>query len=102
MSVTTRLLLFGAALIALFAGAAGIGRAVGPVESTPSADHGDMAEDADDEAAGMDVGDVDATALPKGLMVTQNGYTFRLASPQPQPAMPYPWRSRSKVPTATR
>ena len=46
MSVTTRLLLFGAALIALFVGAAGIGRAVGPVESTPSADHGDMAEDA--------------------------------------------------------
>ena len=48
MSVTTRLLLFGAALVALFVGAAGIGRAVGPVESTPAADHGDMAEDADD------------------------------------------------------
>ncbi|HEY5783758.1 MAG TPA: hypothetical protein VIT65_03180 [Microlunatus sp.] len=79
MSVPTRLLLFGAALIALFVGAAGIGRAVGPVESTPSADHSDMAEDADD--AGMDVGDADATALPKGLMVTQKGYTFRLAEP---------------------
>ena len=48
MSVTAKLLLFGAALLALFAGAAGIGRAVGPVESTPSADHGDMGEDADD------------------------------------------------------
>ena len=27
------------------------------------------------------MGDADATALPKGLMVTQNGYTFRLAEP---------------------
>jgi hypothetical protein len=79
MSVTTRLLLFGVALIALFAGAAGIGRAVGPVEPTTSADHGDMSEEADHEAAGMD--DADATALPKGLMVTQNGYTFRLETP---------------------
>ena len=82
MTVTTRLLLFGVALIALFAGAAGIGRAVGPVESSPTADHGDMDGDADDlEHAGMEKGGTDATALPKGLMVTQNGYTFRLAEP---------------------
>ena len=66
MSVTARLLLFGAALVALFVGAAGIGRAVGPVESTPAADHGDMAEDADDaEHAGTDVGEAAATACPR-------------------------------------
>jgi hypothetical protein len=84
MSVTTRLLLFGAALIALFVGAAGIGRAVGPVEPAASEDHTEMGEDAEEgEHAGMDMGEAGgvATALPKGLMVTQNGYTFRLAEP---------------------
>jgi hypothetical protein len=79
MNVTTKLLVFGVALVALFAGAVGIGRAVGPVETTASDEHGDMGEDADHEAAGMDMGDAEATAFPKGLLVSQNGYTFRLA-----------------------
>ena len=78
MSVTTKLVGFGVALIALFAGAVGIGLAFGPVEPPASADHSDMVDDTHGEAAGMEMGDADAAALPKGLMVTQNGYSFRL------------------------
>jgi hypothetical protein len=75
MSVPTKLLSFGVALLALFAGAVGVGRAVGPVEPPPSTDHGDMGEHADGKS---DMGEADAAAFPKGLMVTQDGYTFRL------------------------
>jgi hypothetical protein len=78
MNVATKLLLFGAALIALFAGAVGIGRAVGPVDAAPAADHGDMGSDSEAEMPGMDMGDPDATAFPKGLLVSQDGYSFRL------------------------
>ena len=80
MSVTTKLLLFGVALIALFAGAVGIGQAVGPVDPAPAVDHGDMGED-DAEVTAAETGDAGATTLPKGLMVAQNGYAFRLAEP---------------------
>jgi len=76
MNVTTKLAGFLVALIAIFAVAAGVGRAIGPIESTPVADHGDMSGETDD---GMDMGDSGATSFPKGLMVSQNGYTFRLA-----------------------
>jgi hypothetical protein len=78
MNVTSKLLVFGVGLLVLFGGAVGIGRVVGPVEAATTADHGEMDEDAEHDAAGMDMGDAGATALPKGLMVTQNGYTFRL------------------------
>jgi hypothetical protein len=76
MSVTTKLLGFLVALLAVFGAAVGIGRAVGPVETATSADHSDMADEADGEMAGMDMNE--ATAFPKGLMVSQNGYSFRL------------------------
>jgi hypothetical protein len=72
MSVTTKLAGFLVALLAVFGGAIGIGRAVGPVDAPPAADHG-----------GMDMGGTDmgaAASFPKGLMVSQNGYTFRLAT----------------------
>jgi hypothetical protein len=87
MNVTSKLLVFGVGLLALFGGAVGIGRLAGPVDAVTAADHGDMGGDldgdndgdADHDAAGMETGGAGATALPKGLMVTQNGYTFRLA-----------------------
>jgi len=77
MTTTTKLLGFLVALIAVFGGAVGIGRAVGPVDSAPAADHGDMDGMTDDGMDGMDMSE--AGAMPKGLMVSQDGYTFRLA-----------------------
>lgn len=71
MSVTVKLVGFLVALAVIFGGAVGIGRAVGPINSSPAADHGDM--------AGMDGMDMsEPGAFPKGLMVSQDGYSFRL------------------------
>jgi hypothetical protein len=72
MSVTTKLVGFLVALLAVFGGAVGAGKLVGPVGPPPAAgDHAGM--------AGMEGADADAAAIPKGLMVSQDGYTFRLA-----------------------
>ncbi len=90
MNVTTKLLVFGAALLALFAGAVGIGRAVGPVDPAPVADHGDMGSDSEGEMPGMDMGDADVTAFPKGLLVPQDGYTFRLREASVAPGTDVP------------
>ena len=78
MSVTTKLLVFGVALVALFAGAIGVGRAVGPVETTASDDSG-AGHEVDHGAAESDGGEVGAVTFPKGLLVSQDGYSFRLA-----------------------
>lgn len=73
MNVTTKLLGFLAVLVAVFAGALGLGTAVGPVGPAPSDDpHAAMAMG--DEPAG----EATAASVPKGLMVSQGGYTFRL------------------------
>jgi hypothetical protein len=71
MSVTVKLVGFLVALAVVFGGAVGVGRAVGPVDSSPEADHADM-----EGMEGMDMSG--AASLPKGLMVSQNGYSFRL------------------------
>jgi len=71
MSVTVKLVGFLVALAVIFGGAVGIGRAVGPINSSPAADHGDM-----EGMDGMDMSE--PGAIPKGLMVSQNGYSFRL------------------------
>ena len=76
MSVTAKLLGFGVALLVVFGAALGVGRVVGPVDSATTADHGDMGE-VDDDMAGMD--GAHAASLPNGLMVSQDGYAFRLA-----------------------
>jgi hypothetical protein len=77
MSVTVKLVGFLVALAVIFGGAVGIGRAVGPINSSPAADHGDM--EGMDETGGMDGMDMsEPGAIPKGLMVSQNGYSFRL------------------------
>jgi hypothetical protein len=71
MSVTVKLVGFLVALVVIFGGAVGIGRAVGPINSSPAADHGEM-----EGMDGMDMSE--SGAIPKGLMVSQNGYSFRL------------------------
>jgi hypothetical protein len=75
MSVPVKLLGFLVALAVVFGGAAGVGRAVGPVDS-PAADHGDMGGEAEHDMA--DMPESDAAGIPKGLMVSQDGYSFRL------------------------
>ena len=76
MSVSVKLAGFLVALAVVFGGAVGIGRAVGPVDVSPAADHGDM--EGAEGMEGMDMGESGATSIPKGLMVSQNGYSFRL------------------------
>jgi len=74
MSVPTKLVGFLAALVAVFVGAVAIGRAVGPVEQdapSTAAQHTGM--------PGMQTSDSAVASVPKGLMVSQDGYTFRLA-----------------------
>lgn len=70
MSATVKLIGFLVALGAIFGGAVGIGRAVGPINSSPAADHGGMGE--------MEMDESGATNIPKGLMVSQDGYSLRL------------------------
>jgi hypothetical protein len=82
MSATTKLVGFLVALFAVFGGAVGIGRLVGPVVPATAATHG-----------AMDVGQGDeggSAKLPKGLMVSQNGYTFRLAKTTALPGTDVP------------
>lgn len=77
MSVTVKLVGFLVALAVIFGGAVGIGRAVGPINSSPAAGHGDMeGVDGMEGMEGMDMSE--PGAIPKGLMVSQNGYSFRL------------------------
>lgn len=75
MNVATRLLGFGALLALAFVGSLGVGRVAGPVASAP-ASHGEMADGHDDMAAG---GGGDGASFPKGLLVSQDDYTFQLA-----------------------
>jgi len=86
MNVTTKLLGFLAALVAVFAGALGLGTTIGPIGTAPADDpHAAMAMDAEP------AGEAAAPAgLPKGLMVSQNGYTFRLDRPTASPGTAVP------------
>jgi hypothetical protein len=83
MSVTVKLLGFLVALAAVFGGAVGIGRAVGPVGS-PVAAHDEMDGMDGTQGEGMEgmegMDMPSATDIPKGLMVSQDGYSFRLAT----------------------
>lgn len=93
MSVTAKILGFLVALAVVFASAVGIGRAVGPVE-VAVADHGDMdeaTEDGTDDVEGMGDMDMSGTSdIPKGLMVSQDGFTFRLESTATSPGRGVP------------
>jgi hypothetical protein len=75
MSVATKLLGFGGLLAVVFALFLGVGHAVGPVAPAP-ASHADMAGGHE----GKDMGaEGTGASFPKGLLVSQDGYTFRLA-----------------------
>lgn len=76
MSVTTKLVGFLVLLGAVFAGAMGVGSAVGPVGALSTADHAEGGHNDSKEPAGESAGT--AASVPKGLMVSQDGYTFRL------------------------
>lgn len=85
MSVPVKLLGFLVALAVVFGGAVGIGRAVGPVEA-PVAGHEGMDGDDMEGMEGMEGMDMpSASDIPKGLMVSQDGYSFRLAEPTASP-----------------
>lgn len=79
MSATAKILGFLVALLAVFAAAISIGRAVGPVDVAAPVEHGDMAGEVLAANADAEGGENSAPSLPKGLMVSQDGYTFRLA-----------------------
>jgi hypothetical protein len=91
MSTATKFAGFLAALAALFGIAIGVGNAVGPVGSTPTAEDGagHGAAHGSDESAGSAPADADAE-LPGGLMVFQDGYTFALAEAQARPGKAVP------------
>ncbi len=84
----TRIAVFALGLGVVFAAALGIGNPVGPLADEPAAhddEHTGTEADADDGAHGEGHGGEPAdtsetTEIPGGLMVSQDGYTFRLAS----------------------
>jgi hypothetical protein len=76
LSGPVRVAAFLAGLAVVFAAALGIGNAVGPVAEEPVTHDDEHAADASDEQAGEATPTAD---IPGGLMVSQNGYTFRLA-----------------------
>ena len=81
MTTATKIVGFVAGLAALFGLALGLGRAVGPVGEPaaahePAADQGSVADHG--TAAGNP--ESSGTEVPGGLMVSQDGYTLRLAS----------------------
>ena len=82
MSVTTKLLGFVAVVAAVLAAAIGAGRLVGPLEAPETEAHSAMDDDhaGDDEGHGSSDEQMATAALdvPKGLMVSQAGYTFEL------------------------
>jgi hypothetical protein len=81
MSIGIRLLGFLAILLAVFGGAVGVGRAVGPVDTEAREEHAmDAGHDAGAEAGHGAETAADAH-LPQGLMVSQDDYTFELATP---------------------
>jgi len=85
----TKVAAFLLGLAVVFAGALGIGNAVGPVADEPVAhDEEHVADEGASDTPGEDQGDGTAAAtsdIPGGLMVSQNGYTFRLADDRVRP-----------------
>lgn len=75
MTTAAKIIGFVAGLAALFGLALGLGRAVGPV-GEPAAAH----EPAADHGTAAGSSESSDTEVPGGLMVSQDGYTLRLAS----------------------
>ena len=95
MSVTTKLLGFALVVAAVLAAAIGVGSLVGPVDEPEAEDHSAM-DAGHDEAEGEHGSPDDemaATAaldFPKGLMVSQAGYTFELDRAEARPGIAVP------------
>lgn len=82
MNTPTRVAAFAAGLAVVFAGATGVGRAVGPVDT-----RAEPGPDARQHAVGP-TGQNAVTEAPKGLQVSEGGYSLRL----PEPTLPEgPW-----------
>lgn len=82
MNTPTRVAAFAASLAVVFAGATGVGRAVGPVDT-----RAEPGPDARKHAVGP-TGQNAVTEAPKGLQVSEGGYSLRL----PEPTLPQgPW-----------
>jgi hypothetical protein len=97
MTAPTKLGAFAVALVAVFAAAAGIGRAVGPTGTTgPETTHADTAGGGH-EPTGPERTDR-AEHAPKGLMVSDAGYTLALTDPTLAPAGRTPVRFRISGP----
>lgn len=90
MSVTAKLVGFLVTLAAVFGAAVGIGRAVGPVDASPTADHGDTGGESEHGMDGTEQAESDAPSIPGGLMVSQNGYSFRLHQTEVSPGTGVP------------
>lgn len=76
MNTPTKLAGFALVLVAAFGAAAGLGNAVGPMESsTSAAEHATMNMGGEDAAAGGSASE----EIPGGLLVSQDGYTLELA-----------------------
>ena len=73
MNGPTRIAAFALGLIAVFAAAVGVGRAVGPVAAEPAADHEGMSSESSGDMSGH-AEMAAAEELPGGLMVSENGY----------------------------
>jgi len=82
MSTPLRIAGFLAVLAAAFGVALGVGHAVGPVAG-PAPSHDSASHEASPASAG-------AGEIPGGLMVSQDGYTFRLADEAGQPGRDVP------------
>ncbi len=82
MNTPTRLALFALGLAAVFAGATGVGQAVGPIAA-----RSEPGSDARDAVRSPKVGEP-VTDTPGGLQVSERGYTLQL----PEPTLPEgPW-----------
>jgi hypothetical protein len=97
MSTPVRVAVFVVGLGVVFAAALGIGNAVGPVADEPVAHDDEHASTESDEGHGEDHGGETTEAteteeIPGGLMVSQNGYTFRLANEGARPGRDVPIR----------
>jgi hypothetical protein len=77
MNTATRAAIFVVGLGFVFAAALGIGNAVGPVVDEPVAHEDEHV--ADEGGSDTDGAAAPASDIPGGLMVSQDGYTFRLA-----------------------
>lgn len=96
MNVATKLVGFLVALLVVFGGAVGLGKAVGPVDpvATPEHEVSDEGNHADMDMEPETDPDTEesstTTSYPKGLMVSQDGYTFRLAETTVAPGTAVP------------